>query len=363
MVYPLVPLFLSTTLGAPSWVVGIIEGLAESTASIFKWVFGVLSDRVGKRKPFCVAGYGLAASTKPLLAFATAWPIVLCARVLDRFGKGLRDSPRDALIADSTPPDLRGRAFGFHRSGDSIGAVCGPLLTLLLLSVFGADYRKAFLIAFLPGLLSTFLLFPVHERATTRVQRSVFSFDLVRTNPALRRFLLVTLIFALGNSSDMFLILRAKQLGASSTGAVLMFALCNACNVLSSYPAGICSDRIGRKRVLVLGFLLFSAIYFAFGAATSLCWLWPAFAGYGIFLGLTDGVSKAMVVDLASSESRASALGLQSAIIGICTLPASVIAGLLWEWINPGAAFTYGAFTAAMSAVALVSLHIERPIE
>src|SRR3954470_14032989 len=161
MVYPLVPLFLSGTLGAPASIVGVIEGFAEATASIFKWLFGALSDKWGKRKTFCLAGYGLAAFTKPLLAAAFGWPMVLLARILDRFGKGLRGSPRDALIADSTPAELRGRAFGFHRSGDSIGAVCGPLLAVLLMATMRENFRTAFLIAFIPGLLSTLLILPV----------------------------------------------------------------------------------------------------------------------------------------------------------------------------------------------------------
>jgi MFS family permease len=357
MVYPLVPLFLATTLGAPPSIVGMIEGFAEATASIFKWVFGALSDRLGKRKPFCLAGYGLAAFTKPLLAAASAWPVVLCARVLDRFGKGLRGSPRDALIADSTPPDLRGRAFGFHRSGDSIGAVCGPLLAVMLLSLLGGNYRSVFMIACIPGLLSTLLIFPVRERrepAPAASRRPFFSLSAVRANPRLRWFLLVTLLFALGNSSDMFLILRAKQLGASATVTVLLFAVCNLANVVSSYPAGICSDRLGRKGVLVIGFFLFGGIYLAFAQAGSAGVLWLLFPAYGVYLGLTDGVSKALVVDLTSSQERGAALGLQSAVTGFSALPASIVAGILWQRMGAGAAFTYGAVTASAAGLLML---------
>ena len=360
MVYPLVPLFLTGTLGAPAAIVGVIEGFAESTASIFKWVFGALSDRWGRRKPFCLAGYGLAAFTKPLLAAAYAWPLVLCARVLDRFGKGLRGSPRDALIADSTPADLRGRAFGFHRSGDSIGAVCGPLLALMLLSVLDGNLRAAFLIAFVPGLLSTLLVLPVHEQKAAANPRPLFSLAVAGKNPALRRFLLITLLFALGNSSDMFLILRAKQLGASSTTAVLLYAIGNLLNVLSSYRAGILSDRIGRRGILAAGFFLFSGIYLAFGLAGNVEILWLLFPAYGIYLGLTDGVSKALVVDLVSSEDRGTALGLQAAVTGVSALPASVVAGLLWQRIGPGAAFTYGAITAAIAGLLMLSLKLRK---
>jgi MFS family permease len=358
MVYPLVPLFLSGTLGAPASIVGIIEGFAESTASIFKWVFGALSDRWGKRKPFCLAGYALAAFTKPLLAAASAWPLVLCARVLDRFGKGMRGSPRDALIADSTPADLRGRAFGFHRSADSIGAVGGPLLALLLLSVLHENLRAVFLIAFIPGLLSTLLVLPVREGAAASKPRPLFSLAVAGENPPLKRFLLITLLFGLGNSSDMFMILRAKQLGASSTTAVLLFAFSNLLNVLSSYRAGVLSDRLGRKGILTAGFILFSGIYLAFGLAPSVEILWLLFPAYGLYLGLTDGVSKALVVDLVSSDDRGTALGLQAAVTGVSALPASVVAGLLWQRISPGAAFTYGAITAAMAGLLMSSLKL-----
>lgn len=360
MVYPLVPLFLSITLGAPASIVGVIEGFAESTASIFQWFFGALSDRLGKRKPFCLVGYGLSAFTKPLLAAASAWSLVLCARVLDRFGKGLRSSPRDALIADSTPAELRGRAFGFHRSGDSIGAVCGPLLALLLLAVLHGNYRAAFLIAFVPGLLSTLLILPVREREAAPKPRPLFSMAVAAKNPPLRRFLLITLLFAMGNSSDMFLILRAKQLGASSTTAVLLYALGNLLNVLSSYRAGILSDRLGRKGILVVGFFLFTGIYLGFGVASRVGVLWLLFPAYGLYLGLTDGVSKALVVDLVSKEDRGTALGLQAAVIGVSALPASVIAGLLWQRIAPGAAFTYGAITAGLAGLAMLSLKLRR---
>jgi MFS family permease len=355
MVYPLVPLYLSGTLGAPASIIGVIEGFAETTASILKWVSGALSDRWGKRKPFCIAGYGLAALAKPLMAAAFSWPLVLFARVLDRFGKGLRGSPRDALIADSTPAGLRGRAFGFHRSGDSIGAVGGPLLALLLLKLLPGDYRTAFLIAFIPGLLSTLVLLPVRETAALPAHRPVFSFGIVKRNPPLRRYLFITLIFAIGNSSDMFLILRAKQLGAAPTTAVLLFAVCNLLNVLSAYPAGSISDRVGRKQVLIFGFLLFAAIYLAFGLATRLATLWILFPAYGVYLGLTDGVSKALVVDVTERAERGAALGAQAAVTGIAALPASIIAGLLWTEIGPAAAFVYGAVTAAIAGLLLLT--------
>jgi len=355
MIYPLVPLFLSNVLRAPVEIIGLIEGIAEATAGFLKFVSGALSDRWGRRKPLVLAGYGLAALTKPLLALAYGWPLVLAARVLDRFGKGVRGSPRDAIIANSTPPGLRGRAFGFQRSGDSIGAVLGPLAALAILAALHDDYRAAFLIAFVPGLVSTLLILPVRDAATPRRAGALLSFDFRSANPALRCFLVVTLLFSIGNSSDMFLILRASQLGAASTIAVLLFAVCNSLNVFSSYPAGIVSDRLGRKRVLVAGFALFAAVYLGFGLARSLAPLWMLFAAYGVYLGLTDGVAKAYLVDLVPASERGAALGMQATVVSVCTLPASVAAGWLWHSAGPAAPFFYGALMAVAATVLLAS--------
>jgi MFS family permease len=358
MIYPLVPLFLSTILGAPVAVIGVIEGIAETTASLLKWVTGGLSDRLGKRKLFVLFGYGLAAVSKPLLALAFAWPMVLAARVLDRFGKGVRGSARDALLADSTTPEVRGRAYGFHRSGDSIGAVFGPLVAVAILAYLHNSFRAAFLIAFVPGVLSTLLILPVHERVTARKPGPLFQWKQSGTaSPTLRWFLLATFVFGIGNSSDMFLILRANQLGASNITAVLMFACCNVMSVLSSYPAGIVSDRLGRKRVLITGFLLFAGVYLGFGMAGNLGTLWVLFAVYGLYQGLTDGIAKALIVDLVPATERGAALGLQATVLGLCTLPASLIAGFLWQYVGPAAAFLFGA-GAALIATGIMAVFL-----
>ncbi len=353
MIYPLIPLFLTSTLGAPMEVVGVIEGAAEATASALKGVSGWLSDRLGLRKPLALGGYGLAALTKPLLALAAGWPLVLIARVLDRFGKGVRGSPRDAIIAQSTEPELRGRAFGFHRSADSMGAVLGPLSALAILALLHENYRTAFLIAFIPGIVSTLLILPVRDARSDPRREALASLRLP-SDPRFRRFLLAIVVFSIGNSSDMFLILRSSQLGAAGTTAVLLFAVCNSLNVLASYPAGVVSDRLGRKRVLVAGFLLFAAVYFGFGMARSVTVLWPLFAVYGIYLGLTDGVSKAFIVDVVPAAERGSALGLQAAAMSVCTLPASLLAGWMWQALGPAAPFLYGALMALVSIVLLL---------
>jgi MFS family permease len=351
MIYPLVPLFLTHTLGAPVAIVGVIEGLAEATASVFKGVSGWLSDRIGVRRPLVIAGYGLAAVTKPLLALASGWPMVLGARVLDRFGKGLRGSPRDALIADSSPEALRGRAFGFHRSTDQAGAVIGPLLALPLLAFFHQDYRALFAVAFFPAAAGVAILMAVRETGQGRKPGvPAPRFRLQETSPAFRRFLLVMVLFTLGNSSDVFLILRAQQLGLTAEQVVLVFAAFNLTYVISAYPAGLLSDRIGRKGVLIAGLAVFSLVYAGFGLARGPAWIWVLFPVYGLYQGLTDGTSRAFVVDLVSPAHRATAFGAYAMASGLVTFPASAVAGLLWQRIGPAAPFYYGAVLAAVSA-------------
>ena len=302
-----------------------------------------------------MSGYGLSAISKPLLALATSWPMVLFARVSDRFGKGMRTTARDAVIAESTDEALRGRAFGFHRSADQIGAVVGPLLALPLLTLFHHDYRTLFILAFIPGALSVALLLPVREtgRAVANPTAAPPQFRWSGTPVRFRRYLFVTALFAIGNSSDVFLLLRAKQVGFPDTQVFLLYALFNLLTVLSAYPAGLLSDRIGRKRILVTGFVLFSAVYAGFGFVLHSWWLWVLYAAYGLFNGMTDGVARAYAIDLAGPEHRATALGLHSLAIGLTTLVASTAAGLLWSHFGPAAPFLYGAVTSLTSAIAL----------
>ena len=351
MIYPLIPLFLTGVLHAPVAVLGVIEGIAEATASLLKGASGWLSDRIGLRRPLVLAGYSLAALTKPLLALAAGWPLVLAARVLDRFGKGLRGSPRDALIADSAPEKLRGRAFGFHRSTDQAGAVIGPLLALPLLGIFHQNFRALFVAAFVPAAIGVAFLLAVRETGGGRACGDARPrFHLRQTEPAFRRFLAVVTVFALGNSSDTFLILRARQLGFSTSQIVLVFAACNLAYVLSAYPAGLLSDCVGRKRVLAAAFALFVLVYCGFGLARGAAAVWILFLLYGLYQGLADGTSRAFVVDLVAPEHRGTALGLHATATGIAAFPASVIAGLLWQRVGPPAPFYYGA---AMATAAL----------
>ena len=358
MIYPLIPVFLTSTLGAPVSVVGLIEGVAESTASLSKPVAGWFSDRAGRRLPFVVSGYSLGTAGKLLLAAATAWPVVLLARFVDRLGKGLRDSPRDALIRDSTTPGLRGRAFGLHRAMDTGGAVIGPLLGLLLVALLNERLRLVFLIAAVPGFISVLCLSLVKERRgaapTTEASGEGLLQRLRSLDRRLKWFLLAALVFSLGNSSDVFLVLRAKELGLSITAVVLAYILYNFVYMSTSLPAGIASDYLGRRVVYVGGLLVFAGVYGGLAVADDAVFVWPLFAIYGLYIALTDGVSRALISDLAPAESRASALGIHGMLTGLATLFASVLAGQLWDHVGQWAPFAVGAAGAIIGASMLV---------
>ncbi len=377
MLYPIIPIFLTAVLHAPMSVVGLIEGIAESTASILKVVSGWLSDKSGKRKPFVIYGYGLSTVAKPLLAFAATWHFVLTARFLDRFGKGLRSSARDALIADSTEAQYRGKAFGFHRALDTVGAVLGPLIALVLLYYLdratrdiGASYRIIFLIAFIPALISVLLLlFFVTEKAgkikdDLKFRLSDFSRDF-------KIFLLISVVFAVGNSSNAFLILRANNIFESFGGVpsiitttfssiavvavvILTYVVYNITYSLFSMPAGMLSDRIGRRNVMIGGFLIFSVVYLGFALANAGYLVWILFAIYGFYIAMTDGVSKAYAVDLVPADKRGTAIGLYYTATGLMALASSIIAGLLWDLAGASAPFLFGSATALIAAVMLL---------
>ena len=359
MVYPLIPLFLTSTLGAPVVAVGLIEGVAESTASLLKWVFGWFSDRIRRRVPFTLAGYALAAVAKPALAAAYVWPSALFVRFLDRSGKGIRTAPRDALIADSTDEAQRGRAFGLHRAMDTSGAIVGPLAALGLLAWFGGhNYRPIFLIAGIPGAISILLVLFVREiRHTPRTGTLP---PLLSLNGYDRRFLQfvgVTLLFSIGNSSDAFLVLRSKDVGLGATAIVLAYVLYNVAYAALSLPAGIRSDRIGRRPVLVAGFAIFALVYVGFALVSDGWMIWPLFIVYGAYIAFTEGVGKAYVSDLVPSDRRGTALGLYNASLGVMLLFSSIIGGALWSLIGPAATFAFGASTAAAAALLLLILN------
>lgn len=354
MIYPLIPLFLTGVLGAPVAIVGLVEGIAESTASLVKIFSGWWSDRTRKRKPLVVGGYGLAALGKLFLAVAFVWPVVLLGRFVDRFGKGMRGSPRDALIADSAPENARGRAFGFHRSIDTLGAVVGPLLGLLLVALLNDRLRLVFTIAIIPGLLSVAALALVREPLPKAAKKTTLpKITLAGLDPRFRLFLLASLIFALGNSSDVFLILRAKQLGLSTTAVVLAYVLYNFVYMGAALPAGIRSDTGSRRGVLVIGLLVYAGVYAGFALVTRSLFVWPLFAIYGIYIALTDGVTKALITDLVPAGRRATAIGTYGTLTGLAALVASLVAGVLWDRVSTAAPFVLGAVSALIGALLL----------
>jgi len=352
MIYPIVPIFLTAVLGAPASIVGLIEGIAESTSSILKLISGWFSDKLQKRKPFVIAGYSLSAISKAILGFALNWPIVLVARFIDRFGKGTRTSARDALIAESSLADNRGRSFGFHRALDTLGAVVGPLLAILLLYILGNNLRLIFLLAVIPSIIGVVLLvFYVKEKKKEPVEQETIKFNWRNLNQSFKIFLLISIIFAIGNSSDAFLILRAKNLGLSITLIILVYALFNFTYSLFSIPAGIISDKIGPKRILLGSFLLFSFVYLFFGLINQSLFLWLLFPMYGIYMALYEGIGKAYISNLVPQERTGTAFGIYQTTIGLCTFFASLFAGLLWTYVDIKAPFIFGAVMALISAI------------
>lgn len=363
MIYPLVPIFLTSVLGAPLAVVGAIEGVAESTASVMRLVSGWVSDRVGRRKPFVLVGYALAAVAKPLLALAFHWPTVMFARFADRLGKGLRTSPRDALIGQWTEPTARGRAFGFHRAADTAGAVVGPLAALALLALLGQNYRLIFVLAFIPGAIGFLLLRGVGERGASPAETpSGPRPKLSDFGGRYYMFLLLSLLFALGNSSDVFLILRARDVGLGVSEVVLAYVAYNAVYALLSLPAGVASDRLGRRGVIALGFAIFAVVYFGFAVVEAGAYVWGLFAVYGVYMAMTEGVGRALVTDFVGARWRGTALGLYQGSMGMMILLSSVIAGVLWDRIGPAAPFLLGGSTAALAAVLALAVLPRRPV-
>jgi MFS family permease len=359
MIYPLLPLFLASTLGASAGMVGLVEGTAESVSALLKLASGWWSDRVGRRKPLVVVGYAVASIARPLVAVAQSVGQVLAIRVTDRVGKGIRTAPRDAMIADTVDAEIRGRAFGFHRAADHAGAVVGPLVAWLLLELGAMSLRSVFALAAIPaGLALLTVLFAVREPRRAVVRAAAEPTRLTSDLP--RRFWLtlgVLFLFTLGNSTDAFLLLRARDLGVPAALVPLLWAMLHVVKSAASTPGGALSDRFGRRPVLLTGWVLYAAVYLALGFATAEWQVWALFAVYGVYFGLTEGVEKALIADLVPASRRGAAFGWFNLAIAAGALPASVLFGVVWDSYGASAAFTMGA-ALALAATAAGSIVI-----
>jgi MFS family permease len=358
LLYPVLPLFLTITLGAPAAAVGAVEGAAEATAQVVGLAVGRHSDRIRRRMPYVWAGYTMSNIAKPLVAVAPAWGWVMGARVLDRAGKGVRTSPRDALLRDSSDGSNTGHVFGFHRFMDSTGAVIGPLIAIALLQL-GLSFRQVIAWAVVPAVLTMVALVYVHD-----VPPAAADPEHADEPPPARladlgrpfwAFTAAWTVFSLGNSADVFLLLRAKDLGLGATAVVLAYALYNTLYSGLSWPLGSISDRIGKRRVLGAGLVVFAVVYAGFGLASSDVWVWPLMAVYGIYIAATDGVGKALVSDLSPSAMRATGQGAFKLATGGAAVVASLVAGVLWQEVGPSAVFALGAGAALLGLVTLVA--------
>lgn len=372
MITNLLPLFLFSVLGVRTSVIGLIEGVAETTASLLKVCSGWLSDRLGRRKALAVLGYGLSSAAKPFLYWATSWWWVLGVRFADRVGKGLRTAPRDALVADSAGGEHRGLAFGLHRAGDTAGAVVGIGLALAVLSAVGQQgvldrrvFQSVVLISVIPAVLAVVVLaLGAREPRVVGPGPTMLSLSLRGLDQRFLLFLSVVLLFTLGNSSDAFLILRARSVGLSVSAVLGLMVAFNLTYALMSSPAGALSDRVGRRRLLVGGWLLYALAYFGFARLTAgwQAWLWMVV--YGIYYGMAEGAARALVADLVPAERRGTAYGVYHAAIGLAAFPASLVAGMLWQgvgsWpgLGPSAPFLFGAALALLAALLLAALPI-----
>ncbi len=391
MIYSLVPIFLSSVLGVNKSLIGVIEGIAETTASLLKMAAGWLSDRMGRRKPLMLFGYGISMLSRPLLALANGWGMVLGARFVDRFGKGVRTAPRDAIVADSCDRSELGRSFGFHRAMDQAGAVIGPAIAFVVLWLRPGGYRFVFWISMIPAVICVaviWLFIREKRRAAAGPESAAPSGSagpagdggaaaqpgarpdggtrwqrIRRLRGPLLAYLLVTAVFYLGNSSDAFLILRARDLGIATALIPVLYLTFNFIYSALSIPAGILADRIGRRRVALVGFVVFAGTYAWMALAGSAAAAWGVFALYGVYMGIADGNGRALLGEFSSGERRGTAYGAYHMVVGLAALPASIIAGVLYDRVSPAAPFWLGAGAAVLAGILMLALvpETERP--
>ncbi len=368
MIFTLIPLLLWNVLRVGTPIIGLIGGLSESTDAIFRILSGWISDRLGKRKPLAVLGYGLSTIAKPFMYLASTWGSVLAVRFGDRVGKGIRTSPRDALVADSVSAGERGKGFGLHRAMDTMGAVLGLAIAAVIvylvqgggLTLGEETYQWLVVVGVVPAVLAVLvLLFFVRERKQSSAGnispkvgfKRVGGFD-----TRFKLFLVIMAVFTLGNSSDFFVILRAQDLGSSVLYVVLMLVVFNIAYSVTSLPAGMLSDRLGRRRVIVLGWFIYALVYLGFAMASETWQIWLLFACYGVYYGVVEGVARAFVADLVPEERRGTAYGLYHGVVGLTLLPASLIAGWLWQAYSPAAPFLFGAGLAFLAMLGIMTL-------
>lgn len=365
IIYPLLPAFLALALGTTPFVIGIIEGFAESVASILKLFAGNLSDKLGKRKPLVFIGYAIAAITRPFLGFVASWPQVLIVRMTDRVGKGIRGAPRDALIASSVAKSERGIAFGFNRAADHLGAVFGPVAAFILLSIFAvnaaqptiAEYQYVFLFASAPVVLGLLIIwFVVREPETKRAISAPLDLKLSGFDPNFKRLMVVVAMFTLSNSTDAFLLLRATDAGISPAVLPLLWMTLHFSKVIFSLLGGSISDRFGRKRTIAAGWAIYGLVYLGFGFVDSAWQCWLLFIIYGTYFGLTEGVEKAFVADLVPEEKRGTAYGIYNLAYGIAVFPASLLFGLVWTEVGAMYAFVMSAGISLLALILLASV-------
>jgi MFS family permease len=368
MVINILPLFLANVLGAKTSIIGIIEGVAESTASILKLFSGWLSDKLGSRKWLAVAGYGISALAKPFFYIANSWGLIAGVRWADRVGKGIRTAPRDALVADSVDEKKRGLAFGFHRAADTAGAMLGLLIALGVVWLAQANsvelgastFRTLVLISLLPAVLAVLALIIGAKEVSFKGERNIPKFAFNSLGKPFVVFMVIVSIFDLGNSSDAFLVLRAQDRGMTVIGILSMLLVFNLVYTLISTPAGVLSDRLGRRKLIIGGWLVYAFIYLGFGLVRAAWQVWVLYTFYGLYYGMAYGTAKAMIADLVPEALRGTAYGTYNAILGILDFPASLIAGLLWQgafgWKGFGAPapFLFGALISIIAVILMV---------
>lgn len=356
MVYPLIPIYLTSVLGATPTLIGVIEGIAESIASLLKVFSGYISDKYNKKKPIAFAGYATGVIYKIALIFASSWFGILIARIIDRFGKGIRTAPRDVMVSECANKDTAGKTFGIHKMLDMAGSAIGILLAFILFKNLGSDsYKTVFIVSLIPMILALVMFFFIKENKVHEPipQRESFWMNIKKLDSRLKLYLIVAFLFTLGNSSNTFLLLKASYVGFSSTDVISLYFIYNMTASVFAIPFGNRSDKVGRKQVLVLGFVAFALVYFIFAFAINKVMIVIAFIIYGLYTAMISGAEKAFISEIAPAHLKGTMLGLHSTLVGIALLPASIIAGLLWDCIGSFAPFVFGAILSLIASITL----------